>query len=108
MRLWANIGFPRLLRAVDHIQRYVFASAGLTPGDYEAYASQVESLFHEPTLIALDEYGIPFQLALKIAPELQPLDDLDQVLIRLKGLLLDDLGLLPFEREVLEDACRYL
>ncbi len=108
LRLWANIGFPRLLRAVDRIQRYVFARAGLTPGDYEAYASQVESLFREPTLIALDEYGIPFQLALKLAPKLQPLDDLDQVLVRLRGLSLDDLGLLPFEREVLEDANQYL
>jgi hypothetical protein len=38
----------------------------MIPGDYDAYASQVEHLYMDPTLMALDEYGIPIQLAIKL------------------------------------------
>ena len=108
LRLWANLHFPRLLRALDHIQKDVLGRLNLPTGDYEGYASEVENLYLDPTLIALDEYGIPLQLARKLAPFLRPQGDLDEVLSRLKSLDLDLIDLEPFEHEILSDAQRYL
>lgn len=108
LRLWASFQFPRLLRALSRIQAYILRRAGKDPGDYEAFASQVENLFMDPTLIALDEYGIPIQLARKLAPQLKPNGDLDEVLARLKALPLDEMELHPFEHEILRDAQSYL
>ena len=108
LRLWASFQFPRLLRAMSRIQAYLLRRAKLNPGDYEAFASQVEHHFLDPTLVALDEYGIPIQLARKLSRWISPDGDLDVVLERLKSLNLDELPLEPFEYEFLYDTQRYL
>ena len=63
MRSIAGYSFPVRLRALDRIQADVFDRIGLVPGDYSAYAGQVEGLFLESSLVALDEYGVPSELA---------------------------------------------
>lgn len=108
LRLWAQFHFPRLLRTIDTIQKDIFSRNELPNGDYEAFATCVEHLFLDPTLVALDEYGIPIQLARKLAPRLQPNGDLDQVLARLKGLAPTNLNVSAFEADLLADAQRYL
>lgn len=108
LKLWAGYQFPRLLRAIDRIQRDVFSRHGLQAGNYEAYALYVENMFLDPALVALDEYGIPIQLARKLESLLQPQGDLDGVLRRIKNLNLSALVLTPFERDILEDAQRFI
>jgi hypothetical protein len=103
-RLWAGFHFPRLLRVVNAIQRDVFTSRELRPGNYDFFANQVENYFLDPALVALDEYGIPIQLACVLEEVLKPEGNLDIALQRLKGLTIERLSLSPFERELLLDA----
>jgi hypothetical protein len=104
LRLWAGFHFPRLLLALDRIQRDVFSRAGIRPGNYEVYASRVENYFLDQALVALDEYGVPLELARKIEPFLQPNGDLDEVLRRLKAIDVRSLNVSRFERQLVVDA----
>jgi hypothetical protein len=107
IRLWAGFHFPRLLRALNAIARDVFEPRRLPVGDYSAYATRVENLFLDPALIALDEYGVPLPLARRIHSQLGNERDFDRLIERLRTLNLRNLGLRPFEQDVLADAQRY-
>jgi hypothetical protein len=108
LRLWAGFHFPRLLRAVDRIQRFVLAQAGFRPGNFELFATRVENLFLDPALVALDEYGVPLELARRMDRLLHPNGDLDAAIEELRRLRVEDLPLTPFEAELLTEAKRYL
>ena len=97
----AGYTFPVRLRALDRIQQEVFSRTGRPPGDYSGYVARVEGLFLEPPLVALDEYGIPPELATKIRGHLRPDGDLDRVLARLGRLDAEQLNVTPFEREMI-------
>jgi hypothetical protein len=103
-RLWATFHFPKLLRAIGHIQDAVLSKRGLPTGSYDQYASLVEHLFLNPVLVALEEYGIPLPLARKLEAYLGGDRDLDAALLRIRGLSLGGLRLSPFERALIEDA----
>lgn len=100
----AGFAFPVRLRALERIQREVFMRAGLRPGDYSQYISRVESLFLDTPLVALDEYGVPPELALKLRSQLRPDGDLDAVLARLSLIDPTRLTLTEFEQEMLAYA----
>ena len=104
IRYWAGFHFPRYLGCLDRIQKAVFSGAGRPTGDYGFFIGQIENLFVDPTLIALEEYGIPLQVSLKIERFLQPDGDLDGVLSRVRGLNVDELELEDFELQLLEDT----
>jgi DEAD/DEAH box helicase/Helicase conserved C-terminal domain len=104
VRSIAGYSFPVRLRALDRIQKDVFGRLSLTPADYSVYAGQVEGLFLESPLVALDEYGVPPELAYKLKAWLQPDGDLDAVLTRLKEIDESDLGLTSFEAELVRYA----
>jgi hypothetical protein len=67
IRNWAAFNFPSKLMALDLIQRDVFTRHGLDPGNYSFYASSAENLFMNPAITALDEYGVPSELVLKLS-----------------------------------------
>lgn len=104
LRLWATFHFPRLLRALDLIQREVMPTIGVTPGSYGHFAACVESLFHEPAIVALEEYGLPLEVARKLEGILLPADGLDAVLARLAKLNVESLPLSEFEKELVRDV----
>lgn len=106
LRLWAGFHFPRLLRAIDRIQRDVFARRNppLIGGNYEFYAAQVEHFFFDPALVALDEYGIPLEVARKFTNRLQPNGSVDEVLDTIRGLNVSTLRLSQFERRLVQTA----
>jgi hypothetical protein len=106
LRHWPHYALPRYLGVLDRIQREVFTRLRITPGDYSVFAAQLESDFIDPALGALDEYGIPTQLALKIETKLRPFDGLDQVLDRLRRISVTDLRLSEFEAELVADSVR--
>lgn len=101
LRLWATFHFPRLLRAIDKIQRDVLARAGARTGSFDAFAGAVESLFLDPTLLALEEYGLPLEISRKLENDLDPNGNLDAVLTRLKAIDPERSDLSPFERRML-------
>ena len=103
-RLWAMFNFPKLLRALDHIQADVYACGGMAAGSYETFAAGVENLFLDPAIVALDEYGLPLELGRKLEPLLQPHGSLDVALAALRGLPVETLQLEPFEADVLRDT----
>jgi hypothetical protein len=104
LRLWAMFHFPRLLNALELIQREVLGSQGLPVGSYSFFSGQVENLFLEPALVALEEYGMPLEIARKLESELGPSDGLDAVLERLRQLDMSTLNLDEFERDIVGDV----
>jgi len=55
-------------------------------------------------LSALEEYGVPLELAARLRSVLQPSGNLDELLARLRDLDIDALAVNPSERELLADA----
>jgi hypothetical protein len=104
VRQWAGFRFPRLLSALDSIQQEVFEREGLEPGDFSSYALRVENLFLRPPLIALDEYGLPPQVAKQIEGLFASADSLDKVLDAVRGMAVDQLPLSDFEKDLLRDT----
>jgi len=107
-RVWAGFEFPRYLMALSRIQQHVLGSLGLKTGNYAYFSSQVECLFRNPVVAALEEYGIPMQVAERIQPILGTTSDLDLAVQNLRRVDLNLLTLDVFERELLEDAKQYL
>ena len=108
LRNWASFHFPRYLACVDRIQKSVFSKRSQNFGDYSVFGSRVENLFLDPTLVALEEYGLPIQVSQKIEYVLKPDGDLDAVLERMRGLSVSKLDLEEFEIGLLEDTKKYL
>jgi hypothetical protein len=98
IRNWAGYIFPRYLKAADSIQRFSFNKLGMRPGSYSFFADSVENLFMPPCVTALEEYGIPQQITLKLADILSLDDGLDVVLNEIQELNVDELDLSPFEK----------
>ena len=104
LRNWAGFHFPKLLQALDRIQRDVLGRLGFPGGNYEAYATRVQNLFLPAEIVALDEYGLPVELARKLTSRLESDGDLDAALAKLKRLDPRALGLPWFERELVRHA----
>lgn len=108
VRLWAGFHFPRLLRVLNNIQADIYSRMGMTVGDYGTYAKQVENLFLDPAIVALDEYGIPLELARKLEAYIASDGNLDLTLAALRRLETRNLNLTYFENEVVRDAQNYI
>lgn len=105
VRTWAGFHFPRLLMALDRIQRAVYTNWINNAGDYSAYAARVENMFSTSGLIALDEYGVPLQVAEKLRPHFGEHETVDQAIGQLRQLRIADVtSLSDFERELVQDA----
>jgi hypothetical protein len=92
------------LSAASVIQREVFHQLKMPAGDYSFYAARVENLFLSAELPALEEYGIPVQVGLKLQDRLILDQGLDQALTSLLKINLANTNLSTFERELVEDA----
>lgn len=103
-RNWASFAFPRYLGALDLIQREIFGRLGMEAGDYSFYGFQVENLFLPPELPALEEYGIPVQVGLKLRDGLALGGGLDQTISSLRTINLALTSLSEFETAIVEDA----
>lgn len=104
VKLWATFHFPRLLRAMDRIQRHVYESYGQPAGRYGLYAAQVESLFLGSHVVPLEEYGIPLELGRKISRLLNARMTLDEALDVVRRLKPDVVTRDSFEQEMLRAA----
>ena len=104
IRQWAQFHFPRLAMAVCRIQNAVAERLGVAQADYSFFCGQVESLFTDSALVALDEYGLPLPLAEKLENMLNSNGSLDTALKNLSILNFDKLSLTIFEKEMLNDV----
>lgn len=105
VRTWAGFHFPRYLMALDRIQRAVYMDWMGSAGDYSAYAASVENMFTTSGLVALDEYGVPLQIAEKMRPHFGVHETVDQALQQLRHIDVRRVHTLTdFERELVRDA----
>jgi hypothetical protein len=107
VRQWISFRAPRLMGAVGRIQDEVLRRHGRRPGDYRFFCGQLESLFMNPVVMALEEYGIPLQLAERLVPALGNPTTLDEALEALAMRRASDLQRLSaFERALIKPLCR--
>lgn len=104
VRGWAQYNFPKYLIALNSIQNEIYSEKGIEPGDFGYFATQIECMFTDPLFVALDEYGIPIQTSNKIKDNLDLNGDLDYLLLQIRELQVDKLDIMPFEKEILNDA----
>lgn len=104
LRRWVEFHFPRYLMALDRIQRSVFAKAGLKGGDYSTFAAMTKHLFMPVSCTLLEEYGLPFQVTLKLEAKNSLGESVDGVLKRLKQINLAQFQLSPVEYEMAKDV----
>jgi hypothetical protein len=104
LRLWATFHFPRLLRAMDAIQRHLCERAGRPAGNYTVFAAQVEALFLPPYVMALEEYGVPIEIGRRLTRFLRPQMSLDEALGIVRRIPADQVSADPFEQELLQDS----
>lgn len=103
-RNWASFAFPRYLAALERIQREIFTRVGMRCGDNSFYGAQVENLFLPVEIPALEEYGIPIQVSVKLQRRLVLGEGLDRAIDSLKQLAGLENVLSDFERQLVEDA----
>ncbi|MDK1237466.1 DEAD/DEAH box helicase [Cronobacter turicensis] len=97
---------PRDFMSISRIQADVLGRRNLEFGDYTFISEQLENLFQDPLITALDEYGIPIQISTKIKGMILPSDNLNEVLAKLRKLVvkIDEMQLSKFEKNILRWA----
>jgi len=97
---------PRDIMAIQKIQVDVLEREGYEPGDFSFFAEQLENMFLDPLLTALDEYGIPTQISTKIKHLILPSEHLNDLLVKLRLLAprVERLQLTNFEKDVMRWA----
>lgn len=106
-RQWVSFRSPRYLLALERIQHRVFTMHRKRPGSYAHFSGQLESLFMPQPVSALEEYGIPIQLAQKVHPLIGNPTSLDEALAALGKIRVTQFKSLgDFERALLKPLCR--
>lgn len=97
---------PRDFMAVNRIQEDVFGRRNLEYGDFTFFSEQLENLFHDPLLTALDEYGIPIQISTKLTGAILPSENLNEMLKKLRKLAprIEASQLDSFEKDIMRWA----
>lgn len=109
IRNWAQFHFPRLAMAICRIQNSIAEQLEVRKADYSFFCGKVESLFLDPALIALDEYGLPLPLSQKIKSSLSTNELLDDALDSLSKLDIMRLSWLStFEKEIINNVKKSL
>lgn len=105
-RQWLSFKAPRLVSAVGRIQGDVLSRHNIRPGNYAFFCTQLESLFMNPVVIALEEYGVPIQIASRLVPMLGEPKTLDEALVSLASRKPAEFsGLTMFERALISPLC---
>lgn len=107
-RNWANFTFPKLLMALDSIQRYILEPQLGRAGDYSFYAANIESLFRKPSLVALEEFGLPIQIGEKIDGDINISEDIDTATAQVLNYTPHPNTFSNFERNVIVDVQKHL
>ena len=84
----------------------MFTQRGIEPGDFSFFAEQLEKLFLDPLLTALDEYGIPTQVSTQIKNMILPSEHPNDLVRKLRALgpQVERLRLTSFEKSLISWA----
>jgi hypothetical protein len=104
LRYWAEFHYPHLITCLQRIANDVFARRNIPPVDFTVHAALVQRLFRDVAVTALEEYGLPMQVTIKILAGIRSSDDLDGALAKLKRLNIDSYSLTPTERRFVSRA----
>ena len=110
-RSYVGFKLPRIIAAINDIQKHVFGNYGYTFGNYSAFSHELESYFDNPLIQTLEEFGIPAPLGKKLLRTLPSTTTLDEVLDKLPSiqLIIDESGdFSKFEASVLKRAIHRL
>lgn len=108
LRQWGEFNFPRLLNTLSDIQKYVLTKYNKTPGDYSSFSEQVKHWFLPPAATMLEEYGIPFQITLKICKQKDLGRTPDEIISNIKSIDFNKLQLTKIECSLLKEAILHL
>lgn len=73
-----SYNLPRLIYAINDIQKFIFNLYELNHGDYKAFAVSLENFYLPKAINSLEEFGIPHQISRKIFKNLA-FDDPDNI-----------------------------
>ena len=104
LRKWAEFNFPRYLAVLDSIQRSVFERNGLEPGNYQVYGAAVKQLFLPLSATVLEEYGLPFQITMKLEGRGSLGESVDAILANVQKVDEKMFALLEIEQTMLSDT----
>lgn len=107
MRQWLNYKFPRYLMTLQDVANEILEKRDLPHCDYSHYASYVESYFLPSYVIPFDECGLPIQISAKIRKSIKD-DTVDSAIKSLKELVVSELHLSPFEKNLIKEVQRHL
>lgn len=95
LRQWVGFDMPRLLACLERVVNHVQEATGRgRRASYGLYIAACENMFMPPHVALLEEFGLPPQLVMKLAPLLPPSDaGIDAVLAALRGLSVSELDL---------------
>lgn len=104
LKHWFQYKVPKWLNVVNNLQTYACHKAGVDPGNYAGYASQIENEFIRENLSILIEFGIPGSAIKKLANSIPSEIDEDLILQYIKNNnLLNNHELLDYEREKIRE-----
>ncbi|AZQ86341.1 DEAD/DEAH box helicase [Colwellia sp. Arc7-635] len=108
-----SYNLPKIIFAINDIQKLIFERFSYSPGDFTSFAVQLESFFEPPALTFLEEFGIPFQVSKKILKNinLNEQDDVDEVIRKIKANIISiktDSSVSSFEYEIVQKAMLYM
>ncbi|QSH56387.1 DEAD/DEAH box helicase [Photobacterium damselae subsp. damselae] len=83
-RSLAEFTLPRLILAINDVQKHVFKNYKYKTGDYSTFAYNLESYFNSPLLLTLEEFGIPYPIGKKVINNLKAYEDIDEVIMELE------------------------
>ena len=104
LRRWGEFNFPKYLAAINDIQKYVFEKFDMVPGDYHTFAEDVKHWFLPQSATFLEEYGIPFQVALKIERQISLGKSPDEIIATLKSIDISKLAIEPMEKAIVKET----
>lgn len=108
-----SYNLPKIILAINDIQKLIFTRFNYSFGDYTNFCHALEAHFELPTLVTLEEFGIPMQISKKIAKVagITSEDNIDITLGKIKskasnGKIYNVLS--DFESSLLENILYYL
>lgn len=82
-----SYNLPKIIFAINDIQKLIFTRFNYSFGDYTNFCHALEAHFELPTLVTLEEFGIPMQISKKIAKvaDITSEDNIDITLGKIKS-----------------------
>lgn len=108
-----SYNLPKIILAINDIQQLIFPRFKYSFGDYTNFCHALEAHFELPTLVTLEEFGIPMQIAKKISrvANVSSDDNIDTTLSKIKynagnGKIFNSLN--DFESSLLKNILLFL